>query len=109
MDLRYPAGIFEYAGSLSVQQRNAAIAEIEAFPSQLSHATSQISSAQLDSPYRPGGWTGRQVVHHVADSHMHAYARMKFAATLDRSPILPYPEQIWAELDDARTAPLESS
>jgi hypothetical protein len=108
-DLRYPAGKFEYSVTLSNQQRNDAIAQIEAFPAQLRQVTSQMSNAQLDTPYRPGGWTSRQVVHHVADSHMHAYTRMKFAATSDRAQILPYPEEIWAELDDARIGAIESS
>ena len=109
MDPRYPAGKFDYAAPLSEHQRSAAIAEIEAFPASIRQATRQLSGEQLDTPYRPGGWTGRQVVHHVADSHMHAYTRMKFAATSDGLRILPYPEEIWAELADARTGAIESS
>ncbi len=109
MDPRYPVGKFQFSGSLSDSELHQAIADIEYFPAQLRAATATMTNAQLDTPYRAGGWTVRQVVHHVADSHMHSYLRFKFAGTADNPSILAYPEQIWAELDDARTAPIESS
>ena len=78
-------------------------------PQNLRSAVAGLSDAQLDTPYRPEGWTVRQLVHHVADSHMNAYVRIRLALTQDWPPILAYKETSWAELADARTAPVASS
>ena len=85
------------------------IAAIRALPSQLREAVQNLDDAQLDTPYRKDGWTIRQVVHHLADSHMHAYLRMKFMVTEDHPAIKPYNQDIWAELTDARSGPIQPS
>lgn len=82
-----------------------AIDSIAVTPTQLSDAVSGLSDAQLDTPYRPGGWTVRQLVHHVADSHINAYTRFRFALTEDNPTIKPYEEAVWADLPDARLLP----
>jgi hypothetical protein len=79
---------------------------IEETPASLRAAVAGLSEPQLDTPYRPGGWTVRQVVHHLPDSHVNAYARMKLAVTEESPTIKPYDEARWAELADARTAPV---
>ena len=79
-----------------------AIEDLNALPALMRRAVSGLTDAQLDTPYRPGGWTVRQVVHHVPDSHMHAYIRLKLALTEDEPTIKPYNEQTWAELADSR-------
>jgi len=109
MDLRYPIGKFEWpepAGAAGLAQ---AIADIEAAPSLLGKAVEGLSGAQLDTPYRPEGWTVRQVVHHVADSHLNSYTRFRLALTEDEPTIKPYDEKLWARLPDAATAPIEPS
>ena len=78
-----------------------AIEDLNALPALMRRAVSGLTDAQLDTPYRPGGWTVRQVVHHVPDSHMHAYIRLKLALTEDEPTIKPYNEQTWAELADS--------
>ncbi|HCC58961.1 MAG TPA: putative metal-dependent hydrolase [Solibacterales bacterium] len=108
-DPRYPIGKFHYAGPLTPAQRAACIDDIAGLPGQLRSATGNLSDAALDQPYREGGWTVRQVVHHVADSHMHAYARFKFGLTQANPPILAYNEAVWAKLVDARTLPVAAS
>ena len=85
------------------------IDEIEATPRKLRDAVAHLDDSQLDTRYRPGGWTVRQVVHHLADSHMNSYVRFRLAMTEDRPTIRPYNEAAWAELPDARQAPVESS
>src|SRR5712692_1804963 len=105
-DLRYPIGEFSYPGEQTADERRRAIDEIEATPVRLRAAVQGLSPQQLDTPYRPGGWTVRQVVHHVPDSHLNAYTRFKLALTEDEPTIKPYDEARWAELADVRTAPL---
>lgn len=108
-DLRYPIGRLAKKASLSPEERIAAIDAIAATPAALRAAVSGLSDEQLDTPYRPGGWTVRQLVHHVADSHMNAYARLRLALTEHNPTIKPYDEAKWAELDDARAMPVDVS
>jgi hypothetical protein len=109
-DLRYPVGTFEAPKApLTPSERAALIAEIEKTPAGLRSALSGLSPAQLETPYRPGGWTLRQVAHHVPDSHLNAYVRFKLALTEDAPTVKPYAEERWAELAEARTAPVEIS
>jgi hypothetical protein len=108
-DLRYPIGRFEHDGFVADADLDHWIGEIEALPSQLRQAVSGLSDEQLDTRYRPGGWTLKQVVHHVPDSHLNSYVRFKWALTEDEPLIKTYDEALWAELDDSRTAPVESS
>lgn len=108
--LRYPVGKFErIKPPLDRETRAALVKTIEDTPSRLRSLVAGLTDAQLDTPYRPGGWTIRQVVHHVPESHMNAYIRMKLAATEDSPAIKTYEEQLWAELPDAKTAPAELS
>ena len=107
-DLRYPLGKFHYDGSTSQQQQQAFLQEIAQTPAKLRTAVQGLSDAQLDTPYRPEGWTVRQVVHHVPDSHLNAYVRFKLALTEDDPTIKPYAEDRWAELADKAT-PIEVS
>src|SRR6202171_6389380 len=109
MDARYPIGKFAMPQEITPQSRQTAIEEITALPGKLRAAVSGLHDAQLDTPYREGGWTVRQVIHHVADSHMNAYVRTRLALTEQEPTIKPYDEKLWAELEDARSAPLESS
>jgi uncharacterized damage-inducible protein DinB len=92
--------------SLSPQERRSAVDAIAATPSALRAAVKGLTDAQLDTPYRPEGWTVRQLVHHVADSHMNAYTRFRLALTEDNPTIKPYDEAAWAELPDARSLPI---
>ncbi len=108
-ELRYPIGKFNYEGELTQDARRRAMDDIEAAPARLRAAAEGLSPEQLDTPYRPGGWTVRQVVHHLADSHLNAYTRFKLALTEEEPTVKPYDETRWAELSDARTAPVEIS
>ena len=108
-DLRYPIGKFTYDGTMTDARRSACVARIAAAPAALRAAVAGLTDAQLDTPYRPDGWTVRQVVHHVPDSHLNAYVRMRLALTEDTPTIKPYEEARWAELPDARTLPVEVS
>jgi hypothetical protein len=108
-DLRYPIGPFVAPARVSASERAAFIDQVAACPAELRRAISGLSEVQLDTPYRPGGWTVRQVVHHVPDSHLNAYVRMKLALTEDDPTIRTYEEARWAELPEARTAPPELS
>lgn len=108
-DLRYPIGKFKWEGQTSDQQRRQHIDEIGAAPARLRDALKGLSEQQLETPYRPGGWTVRQVVHHLPDSHMNAYVRFKLALTEENPTIKPYEEARWAELTDGRTAPVATS
>jgi uncharacterized damage-inducible protein DinB len=105
-DLRYPIGRLERKPSLTPAERRAAIDAIASSPAQLRAAVGGLTDAQLDTPYRPGGWTVRQLVHHVADSHMNAYSRFRLALTEEDPTIKPYDEAAWAELPDARLLPI---
>jgi hypothetical protein len=108
-DLRYPVGRFIFDGDISPRAREQRIADIAAAPIHLRLAVNGLSPAQLDTAYRPGGWTVRQVVHHVPDSHLNAYTRIKLALTEDEPTIKPYEEARWAELPDGRDGPIELS
>ena len=108
-DLRFPIGKFHFDGPLSESQKEASLDAIAHTPANLRAAVSGLSDAQLDTPYRPGGWTVRQVVHHVPDSHLNAYTRFKLALTEDEPTIKPYDEAAWAELADSRKVPVEVS
>ena len=109
-DLRFPNGKFHRPQvPLDAATRAALIGEIERMPAAMRDLVGGLSDARLDTPYRPGGWTVRQVVHHVPDSHMNAYVRMKLAVTEDAPAIKAYEEARWAELPEARTAPVALS
>lgn len=109
-DLRYPTGRFERPTvPLSTQQRRAMIDVIARTPGDLRRAVNDLSAQQLDTPYRDGGWTVRQVVHHVPDSHLNAYTRFKLALTEEVPTIKPYDEARWAELPDSSDTPIETS
>src|SRR5271167_2463711 len=107
--LRYPIGSPRRAESFTAQERSAAIQGIRQLPQNLRSAVAALSEEQLETPYRPGGWTVRQLVHHVADSHMNAYVRVRLALTEDWPTIFAYQENRWAQLGDARTLPIEPS
>ena len=106
---RFPIGEFKRPDRLSPAEREAAIARIEKTPATLRDALSGIAEAKLDSTYREGSWTLRQVVHHLADSHVNSYTRFRLALTEDHPRIKAYDEAKWAELEDARTMPVEVS
>ena len=108
-DLSYPIGKFAYAGPLRKQQREAAIDAIQQVPARMREALRGLSPQQFDTPYRPGGWTVRQVAHHVPDSHMNAFIRTKLALSEEEPTIKPYDEKRWAELADARLTRIETS
>lgn len=107
-DPRYPIGKFSYAGPLSAEQKKQCLDEIAQTPARLRAAVRGLSDAQLDTPYRDGGWTVRQVVHHVPDSHMNSYIRFKLALTEESPTIKPYLEDRWAKLPDSNS-PIENS
>ncbi len=107
--LKYPVGPFEPRENLTAADRSALIEEIGALPGRLEAAVSDLTDVQLDTPYRPGGWTVRQVVHHVPDSHLNSYVRFKLALTENRPTIKPYDQAAWAELPDARGDDIEES
>lgn len=100
--LRYPVGRLRPQRELDDEQRATLVAEIAALPEALAAAVARLGAEQLATPYRPGGWTLRQVVHHVADSHMNAYVRFKLAYTQDEPTITPYDEARWAQLPEAQ-------
>ena len=108
-DLRYPIGPFSYDGVMTDARRTECVGRIAAMPARLRAAVAGLDDGQLETPYRPGGWTVRQVVHHVPDSHLNAYTRIRLALTEDIPTIKPYEEARWAELPDARSAPVEVS
>src|SRR5215469_2006647 len=108
-DLSYPIGKFDFDATVSAAAVPQLIDEIAAAPQKLRAAVTGLSEAQLDTPYRPDGWTVRQVVHHVPDSHLNAFIRFKLALTEDTPTIKPYDESEWAKLSDARDTPIETS
>ncbi len=108
-ELRYPVGKYQPAEKLTEENRKQLLAQIEEAPKKLRAAVAGLSREQLSTPYRDGGWTVQQVVHHLADSHMNAYSRFKLALTEDEPTIKPYNETRWAELSDSKTTPVESS
>ena len=109
LDLRYPIGRYAPPAAYSDQWRRQCIDAIAAAPAAMRAAVAGADAALLDTPYRPGGWTVRQVVHHVPDSHLNAYVRLKLALTEDRPVIKPYDEEAWARLEDSRSTPIEVS
>ena len=109
-DLRFPIGKFDRTrGPMSKEERKAAIDTIADLPQKLAQAIAGLNGKQLDTPYREGGWTVRQVVHHLADSHLNAYVRLKLALTEDTPTIKPYDEAKWADLPDSRVTPVDVS
>lgn len=108
-DLRYPVGPFVTPSPFTGAHRAAAITTLAELPARMRLAVAGLVDAQLDTPYRPDGWTVRQVVHHTADSHMNAYLRLKFALTEDNPTIKPYAEAVWAEHADAKSLPVQVS
>lgn len=109
IDLRYPIGEFRMGGSNTPEQRGEMIGRIEHAPGRMRAAVKGLSDAQLETPYRPGGWTVRQLVHHVPDSHLNAYTRFKLALTENEPTIKPYDQERWAKLEDTRRTPVETS
>jgi hypothetical protein len=109
IDLRYPIGKFHYDGPPNDEQKRQFIDEIARTPENVKSAINGLAPIQLDTPYRPGGWTVRQVVHHLPDSHMNSYVRFKLALTEDDPIIKPYAEDRWAELGDSEATPIEAS
>jgi Mycothiol maleylpyruvate isomerase N-terminal domain. len=109
-DPRYPVGKFHRpTAPYTNEERRVFIDQIADVPTRMRQAVAGLSGPQLDTPYREGGWTARQVVHHVPDSHMNAYTRVKMALTEDEPTIKPYDEAAWAKLIDARDTPIEVS
>jgi hypothetical protein len=106
VDPRYPVGKFQWPESVAPGARAAAIATIAEMPAKLTDALKWLDQSQLDTPYREGGWTVRQLVHHIADSHMNAFVRIRFALTEDWPPIMAYNEKAWAMLTDSISAPV---
>lgn len=108
--LKYPIGKFVRGSKADNPTRRAqCIAEIGSFPAALRSTLTNLTDTQLDTPYRPGGWTVRQLVHHLADSHAQTIIRFKLALTEEQPVIKPYKESLWAEQIDARTMPLDPS
>ncbi len=109
VDARYPIGKFVNPESVTVHERMAAIAALAEMPGKLSQAVEGLDREKLDTPYREGGWTVRQLVHHIADSHMQAFARVRLALTEDWPAITAYDEKAWALLPDSMMAPVDWS
>ena len=108
-DPRYPIGKFAYKAAPTAQQRETLIQDLEQTPSALRAAVQGLSPQQLETPYREGGWTVRQFVHHVPESHMNAYIRFKLALTEEEPTIKPYMEDRWAKLADVQSTPVDVS
>jgi uncharacterized damage-inducible protein DinB len=108
-DPRFPTGKFHFNPEVTAATRQSAIAAIRATPAALRTAVLGLDEAQLQTPYRDGGWSVRQVVHHVAESHMNAFTRFKLALTEQNPTIKPYNEDAWAKLGDVARAPIETS
>jgi uncharacterized damage-inducible protein DinB len=109
MDPRYPVGNFEMPAPVTPARRQQAMDEIAATPAKLRAAAKGLNDSQLDTPYREGGWTVRQLVHHVPDSHLNAYVRLKLALTEEKPTIKPYDQEAWANLADSKSTPIEVS
>ncbi len=108
-DLRYPVGKFDFDAPVNEADYPKLIAAIAETPVALRSAVAGLTRDQLETRYRPGGWTVKQVVHHVPDSHLNAYTRFKLALTEDEPTIKPYNEAAWAELADSRKVPIDVS
>src|SRR5215831_19416831 len=109
MDSRYPIGNFDWSTTVTPDSRAGLIEEIAATPAWMREAVRGLDDRQLDTPYRDGGWTVRQVVHHLADSHLNMYVRVRLALTENEPAVKPYDEAKWAELSDAKSLPVEVS
>lgn len=109
LDLKYPIGRFQFPASITADIRAQSISEIEQLPAALRTAAAHLTGVQLDTPYREGGWTVRQVIHHLADSHMNSFIRFKLALTEDAPVIKPYKEPDWADTADSAQTPVEPS
>jgi uncharacterized damage-inducible protein DinB len=109
LDLRYPLGRYQAPELITAAQRDTWITELANLPENLKQAISGLSDEQLDTPYRPGGWSVRQVVNHLPDSHMNSYVRFRLALTEPSPLIKPYEEAAWAELVDAKAGPTAPS
>lgn len=107
--LQYPIGQFDWSQPITLEQRNQWMTDIENTPTSLKSALSGLTAEQLDTPYRPAGWSVRQVAHHLPDSHMNSYIRFKLALTEEKPTIKPYMEDRWATLADSRDTPIETS
>lgn len=107
--LRYPIGKFKAAQEITSAELEEYVADLAALPIQMRQAVQGLTNEQLETPYRNGGWTVKQVVHHIADSHLNSYLRFRLALTEDAPTIKPYEEALWAELPDAKTEPVEVS
>ena len=108
MDPRYPIGKYE-PKPFSQQQKEQWLNDLKFLPADLEMAVTNLDEFQLDTPYREGGWTVKQLVHHVADSHANAYIRFKLGLTEDNPPVKPYEEKEWALLNDVQTVPINVS
>jgi uncharacterized damage-inducible protein DinB len=108
-DLHYPIGRFEMPSAVSAVERARLIADLAALPRAMADAVAGLSAQQLDAPYRPEGWTLRQVVHHLPDSQMNGYVRFKLALTESQPAVKLFDEAAWAELPDTRQAPVDVS
>ncbi len=109
MDLSYPIGKFDFHAPVPAANRPQLIEQIAAAPERLREVVRGLDDSQLDTPYRPGGWTVRQLVHHLPDSHMNSYIRFRLALTEEAPTIKPYDQEKWSGLPDARTMPVEPS
>lgn len=107
--LKFPIGKFQKPAAFTDELQQQYIRDIESFPERIAKEVAHLSDAQLDTTYRPDGWTIRQVVHHCADSHMNSLTRFKLALTEDKPTIKPYYEERWAELADSKTLPVQPS
>lgn len=107
--LRYPVGKFSFNANADGKEISRWISEIEKLSADLRNAVKGLNDTQLNTPYRDDGWTVRQVIHHLADSHMNAYIRIKLALTENNPTIKPYEEKLWAEMDDAKNLHIEIS
>jgi hypothetical protein len=108
-ELRYPVGACEWPAEVTAEEKSKHLPDIAALPVKLREAVAGLAPQHLDIPYREGGWTIRQIVHHIPDSHMNSYVRFKLALTEEQPTIKPYDEKLWAEIPEARTAPIEIS
>jgi hypothetical protein len=109
MDLSYPIGKFEWTQTVTPERRRQLINEIAAAPANFRGAVRGLTDRQLDTPYRPDGWTVRQLIHHVADSHMNSYIRFRLALTEEQPAVNGYNEKEWAKLHDSQTLPVQVS
>ena len=108
-DLRYPVGKFQWPAHVTPEDRAEYIDTISSAPARLRQAVAGLTAEQLDTPYRPGGWTVREVIHHVPESHMNSYIRFKLALTENEPTVKPYDEAAWARLPDIADTPIEVS